>query len=55
MTADTLPKEYAYVLYGMGVKGQARIYYSDSMPISRREIAAELRALATWIETGIGR
>lgn len=47
--------EYQYALLGKGKIGEAHILYSRRMTMTREQIAAELRALADWVEFGIRR
>lgn len=47
--------QYEYALLGRGRIGEAQILYSKGMTMTRPEIAAELRALADWVEFGRSR
>lgn len=47
--------DYQYALLGRGLPGQARLLCSPVMTMTRPEIAAELRALADWVEFGVTR
>ena len=47
--------DYQYALLGCGLPGQARLLCSPVMTMTRPEIAAELRALADWVEFGVAR
>lgn len=48
-------KEFEYALLGRGIIGQAQIWYSPGMTLTRPEIAAEMRAIADWVEFGVQR
>lgn len=47
--------DYQYALLGRGLPGQAKLLCSPLLTMTRSEIAAELRALANWVEFGVTR